>query len=96
MSTTLIPLVGSWYKDLETGTTFEIVALDDAAGTVEIQYFEGEVEELDLEVWEEMTLRSLPPPEDFTGPYDDLERDEVEVDGSARGMDWQNPLDKLD
>ena len=38
------PTVGSWYR-LEGGETFEIVAIDDDEGTIEVQYFDGTVED---------------------------------------------------
>jgi len=35
------------------GRCFEVVALDDDDGTIEIQYFDGTVEEMDIEDWED-------------------------------------------
>lgn len=66
----LDPIVGNWYQDLETQTEFEVVAFDEDAQTVEIQYFDGEVEELDLDAWYEMVLEPIEPPEDWSGPFD--------------------------
>ncbi len=37
----LSPVVGGWYKDLETGTLFEVVAWDTATLTIETQYLDG-------------------------------------------------------
>ena len=91
-----LPSVGAWYKNMETGETFEVVALADDGMSIEIQFFEGEVAELDSDTWEELALSQLPPPEDFSGPYDDLEPEEIEVDGSAQGRRWQNPLDRME
>ena len=34
------------------GSLFEVVAFDDDDGTIEIQYFDGTVEEMDIEDWE--------------------------------------------
>jgi len=45
------PGIGDWYR-LNGGSLFEVVALDDDDGTIEIQYFDGTVEELDIEDWE--------------------------------------------
>ncbi|MGH8327740.1 MAG: DUF6763 family protein [Steroidobacteraceae bacterium] len=44
------PIVGHWYR--MEGGLFEVVAIDDDDATVEIQYFDGTVEEMDLEDWE--------------------------------------------
>ncbi len=90
------PTVGGWYKNMVTGETFEVVALADDGQNIEIQFFEGEVAELESEIWDELVLSPLPPPEDFSGPYDDLEPEDIESDGSANGHRWNNPLDQLE
>ena len=48
---TQVPGVGAWYR-LNGGPPFEVVALDDDDGTIEVQYVDGTLEELDLEDWE--------------------------------------------
>lgn len=90
------PSVGQWYKNMETGETFEVVAFADDGMSIEIQHFEGEVAELDSDTWSEMALSLLPPPEDWSGPYDDIEPEDMETDGSANGRRWQNPLDQIE
>ena len=42
------PTIGAWYR-LDGGESFEVVAFDTDDGTVEIQYFDGTVEELEME-----------------------------------------------
>ena len=37
---------------------FLVTAIDDDAGTIEIQYFDGTVEELDFDSWEEMAMQA--------------------------------------
>ena len=44
------PGIGDWYR-LNSGALFEVVACDDDDGTIEIQYFDGTVEEMDTEDW---------------------------------------------
>jgi len=67
------PNVGSWYR-LEGGELFEVVAIDDDDATVEIQYFDGTVEEMDLDEWnahcDERALQAADPPEDWSGSVD--------------------------
>ena len=62
----LIPTVGTWYRNLEDGCLFEVVATDEDDGTIEIQYFESEIEELDMDTWEEMELEMTAAPEDWS------------------------------
>ena len=45
------PAIGDWYR-LNGGALFEVVALDEDDGTIEIQYFDGTVEEMDVEDWD--------------------------------------------
>lgn len=96
------PNVGDWYR-LSGGELFEVVAVDDDDGTIEIQYFDGTVEEMDREDWEtqceERALQSARPPEDWSGSVDV----EPEQDKSARNERYTeerdlraNPLDGLD
>lgn len=83
MSTESEPIVGNWYQDLDRGDKFEVVALDEDNGTVEIQYSDGDLDEIDLDAWHEMTLKSIESPEDWTGPMDMPDQDEASYAGPA-------------
>ncbi|HRF62963.1 MAG TPA: hypothetical protein P5260_07755 [Candidatus Competibacter sp.] len=74
------PIIGNWYRNEETGNDFEVVALDEDAQTIEIQYFDGELEELDLDAWYELPLEAIEPPEDWSGPFDEMETDDLGYD----------------
>ena len=74
------PIIGNWYRNQETGNDFEVVALDEDAQTVEIQYFDGELEELDLEVWYDLPIDPIEAPEDWSGPFDEMEPDDLGYD----------------
>ena len=78
------PVVGKWYAR-PGGDSFEIVAFDRDDGTIEIQYFDGTIEELDLEDWREEQIVPAEPPEDWTGSVDVEPEDyENEFDTRAR------------
>ncbi|HUN27855.1 MAG TPA: DUF6763 family protein [Steroidobacteraceae bacterium] len=95
------PSVGSWYR-LGAGELFEVVAVDEDDATIEIQYFDGTVEEMDLEDWEARSeaegLQASEPPEDWSGSVD------VEPDEEGQRSDpydeekdlRASPLDGLD
>lgn len=90
-----LPSIGSWYRDA-TGAMFEVVAVDEDDATVEIQHFDGTIEELDLGDWFDVAMETVEPPEDWSGSLD-IEREDYGVDlDDASGEDWQNPLDALD
>jgi len=67
------PGIGDWYR-LTGGELFEVVALDEDDGTIEIQYFDGTIEEMDVEdwndQWDEGALESAEAPEDWSGSVD--------------------------
>ena len=71
-----VPAIGKWYLDNSDHQLFEIVAIEEEDETIEIQYFDGAIEELDCDLWAEMELTSAAPPEDWSGPFDDLEADD--------------------
>ncbi len=76
MSNRLTPLIGHWYSHLDKGDLFQVVALDAVTGTIEIQEFDGGLDEIDLEEWRQMAIETAAPPEDWSGPVDDVEPDE--------------------
>jgi hypothetical protein len=76
MSNRLQPVVGQWYNHLDKGGLFQVVALDEGSGWIEIQEFDGDLDELDFEEWRQMSVEAAAPPEDWTGPVDELEADD--------------------
>jgi hypothetical protein len=91
-----IPVVGNWYQIPEQ-QKFEVVAIDDAEGVVEIQYFSGELDELDFDTWSNLGLTDIPAPEDWTGPYDELEFDDLGyTDMNRKPSDLPFSLDDLE
>ena len=68
------PNIGEWYRLKGGGELFEVVAYDDDDGTIELQYFDGTVEEMDIEdwqaQWEEGAIETAEPPEDWSGSVD--------------------------
>jgi hypothetical protein len=84
------PIIGNWYRNQETGNDFEVVALDEDAQTIEIQYFDGEVEELDLDAWYELAIESIEAPEDWSGPFDELESDDLGYDENEDSRPEEN------
>ncbi len=87
------PRVAQWYRHLNKGQEFQVTAIDETERVVEIQHFDGDVEELDLEEWYGLDLEAIAPPEDWTGPMDDIERDDLGyTETGMRGADWTKPL----
>jgi hypothetical protein len=96
------PGIGDWYR-LNGGALFEVVALDDDDGTIEIQYFDGTVEEMDIEDWESQwedgALESAEPPEDWSGSVDVEGADDQVRGNDTHGDDRDlraSPLEGID
>lgn len=95
MATNQEPVVSQWYRHLDKGQQFYVTAIDEKEGTVEIQHFDGDVEELDLEEWYALEIEPIETPEDWTGPIDDVERDDLGyTDTGMSEPDWTEPLDE--
>ncbi|MDH3526271.1 MAG: hypothetical protein OEM43_02030 [Gammaproteobacteria bacterium] len=89
------PRIGDWYQNISRDN-FEIVALDEEEATMEIQYFDGAVEEIDFDSWYEMEIQPIEPPEDWSGSLD-IEREDYGVDLELTAPnDHINPLDDLE
>lgn len=97
MGTEADPLVDQWYRREDKGQTFQVVAVDETAGVVELQHFDGDVEELDLDTWYQLDLQPVEPPEDWSGPLDVGELDDLtgtEITDTAE-RDWAEPLEEI-
>lgn len=93
MKANIKPVLGNWYKHLDKGYEFQVVAYDETDGVVEIQHYDGDVEALELDDWYEMELEHIEPPEDWAGSADDFESDDSGY--SETGMsddDWNEGL----
>lgn len=97
MSSETDPIVGNWYQRLDKGQEFQVVAMDEQTGLVEMQHFDGDLEEMDLETWQELDLVPIEEPENWSGPLDVGELDDLtgtEVTDTPP-EDWAEPLDEL-
>lgn len=93
MSTDVDPIIGHWYEHTDKGYKFEVVGFDEEAGLVEIQFYDGNLDEIELDEWYEQELEVSEPPEDWTGPVDDVEVDDLDyTDTQMRPEDWSRPL----
>ena len=93
MPTALKPVVSQWYRHRDKGQHFYVTALDEAEGTVETQHFDGDLEEMDFDDWRLLSIETIEPPEDWTGPVDNIGRDDLgysETDMTRE--DWEKPL----
>ncbi|HTV49841.1 MAG TPA: DUF6763 family protein [Steroidobacteraceae bacterium] len=90
MSRDYEPVAGQWYENLEEEESFRVLSVDEDSELVEIEYLDGDVEEIDLEAWHEMDLEPTEEPEGWAGSDDDEdeEDEEAEEDEDEDDDDW--------
>ena len=87
----LTPIVGQWYMRSDTGLMFEVVSVDAHDG-VEIQDYDGNLDEVDMNTWRAQDLEPIEQPEDLSGAFDVAEPDEADgSDESEFDRDWREP-----
>ena len=93
------PQVGGWFRKL-SGRLVQVVALDGRDGTVELQHFDGTVEELDLDQWHRTMMMAAEAPEDWSGSVDvsreDFMFDAEEEVGHPAYLSAMDYVDRLD
>ena len=74
------PVPGKWFENKEEEETFRVLSVDEDDELVEIEYLDGEIEELDLDTWHELDLEPTDEPEGWSDDADDGEDEEEEDD----------------
>ena len=97
MNTEPDPIVGNWYRHLDKGQMFRVIAFDESDATIELQHFDGDIEEVSLVAWRAMDLEVSEAPEDWTGPMDDIEQDDLgySSETAMSDEDWRKPLQEI-
>ena len=94
------PVKGQWYENVEEDETFRVLSVDEDAELVEIEYLDGDIEELDLDAWHEMDLERIEEPEGWAASDDDEEEDEEEEEDEDEDLDddddWDDDEDEDD
>jgi hypothetical protein len=74
------PAVGQWYENIDENESFRVLSVDEDAELVELEYLDGDIEEIDLETWHELDLEKITEPEGWAGSAEDEEEEEEEKD----------------
>jgi hypothetical protein len=92
-------LVGQWYLRRDLDEIFQVTSYDDRFGTIAIQTFEGDIDEIEEENWRALSLMPVEAPTDWTGPLDGVEFERADssdeggedtVDVSSGTQTWQD------
>jgi hypothetical protein len=80
------PVPGQWYENLEEEEQFRVLSMDEDSELLEIEYLDGDIEEIDLETWHEMDLERIEEPEGWSESDDEDESEDDE--------DWDEDEDE--
>jgi predicted dehydrogenase len=87
------PVQGQWYEDLEENEVFRVLSVDPDEEIIEVQYENGDIEEIDLDTWHELDLERAQEPEGWASDDDDEEEEEEEEEDED---DWDEDEDDDD
>jgi len=99
------PVAGQWYKDLEDQEVFQVLSVDPDEEIIEVQFENGDIEEIDLDTWHELDLDQVEEPEGWSGSEDDEDEDydldeededEEDEDWDDDDDDWEDDDDDMD
>jgi len=76
MPTRIRPDIGQWYTQHGRGALFQVVAIDEDSGTIEIQDADGDVDEIEPNNWRTGDFREAAPPEEWMEPAGERDRDD--------------------
>ena len=97
MSRDYEPQAGQWYEDLDTEETFQVLSVDPDEEIIRIQWPDREIQELDLDQWNEMDLELAVAPEGWVDDEEDVEDDDEEDDVELEDDDdWDEEDDEDD
>lgn len=88
MSRDYEPVPGQWYENVEEEESFRVLSVDEDSELLEIEYLDGDIEEIDLETWHEMDLERIEEPEGWSESDDE--------DDSEDDEDWDEDEDEDD
>jgi hypothetical protein len=74
------PVPGQWYENLEEEEQFRVLSVDEDSELIEIEYLDGDIEEMDIEGWHEMDLDKIDEPEGWSESDEDEEEEDEDDD----------------
>ena len=93
MSRDYEPVKSQWYENLEEEEQFRVLSVDEDSELIEIEYLDGDIEELDVEAWHDMDLERIAEPEGWAASQAEEEEEEEEDEDYE---DWDEDEDDDD
>jgi hypothetical protein len=96
MATEADPILENWYRHVDKGQRFQIIAVDEEEGLIEVQHFDGGLEELEITDWYQMELEPIEEPENWSGAVDIEEIDDYGTSVTDTSADdWKSPSEEI-
>jgi hypothetical protein len=90
------PTAGQWYENLEEEESFRVLSVDEDSELIEIEYLDGDIEEIDIEAWHEMDLEMIAEPEGWSDADEDEDEEEEEEEDDDEDEDDDDDWDDDD
>ena len=81
------PVAGQWYENIDENESFRVLSVDEDSELIEIEYLDGDIEEIDLDTWAELDLDKIDQPEGWSAD-DDEEEEKEEKDEKEELEEW--------
>ncbi len=88
------PVPGKWYESIDDEEVFRVLSVDEDAELIELQYEDGDVEEIDYETWTELDLELTEQPEGWSDADDDDDDDDEIDEDEDDDDDWDDEEDE--
>ena len=100
------PVAGQWFENVDENESFRVLSVDEDAELIEIEYLDGDIEELDLDAWAELDLEKIEQPEGWSGAAakeaeeeeedEDWDEDEEDDEDEDDDEDWDEEEEESD
>ncbi len=92
MRNELDPRIDQWYAHFDKGQRFYVIDVNEEKDTIEIQNFDGDIDELSFDEWRELRIDLSEEPENWSGALDIAEKDDLGTGiTDTKPSDWTEP-----
>jgi len=90
------PVKGQWYENIDENDSFRVLSVDEDSELIEIEYLDGDIEELDLDTWQELDLEKIDEPEGWSAAEEEEEEEEEKKEKDELEETWDEDDDEDD
>jgi hypothetical protein len=90
------PVAGQWYENIDENESFRVLSVDEDSELIELEYLDGDIEEIDLDTWQELDLDKIDQPEGWSGADEEEDEEEEKAEKEEEEDDWDEDDDEDD